>query len=236
MTSSSSTTRRTALKYGLGGALALVWAHRAGAQDQAAPAAQPAAPATAPAAPPAPPPTVVDLNAFSFDALSSAMRARAAAPWSEPARDLPQAIADLNYDSYRRILYRRDQTIWASEPLNFHLQAYFPGFLYKDTTRLFIGDGTRFQPQIFSGANFEFLAPLDPSTFQNIQLPGVAGFRLNYPLDRPDLYDELVSFLGASYFRALGMNNRYGLSARGLAINTATAAPESFRASRPSTS
>ncbi|RIX99263.1 glucan biosynthesis protein G [Aureimonas flava] len=210
----------------MGGTLALLWAHRAGAQqpaDPAAPVVQPPA-----AAPAAPPPTVVDLNAFSFDALSNAMRARAAAPWSEPARDLPQPIADLDYDSYRRILYRRDQTVWANEPLNFHLQAYFPGFLYKDTTRLFVGDGTRFQPQIFSGANFEFLAPLDPSTFQNIQLPGVAGFRLNYPLDRPDLYDELVSFLGASYFRALGMNNRYGLSARGLAINTATAVAEEF--------
>ncbi|KQQ80620.1 glucan biosynthesis protein D [Aureimonas sp. Leaf324] len=224
VTSSSFTSRRTALKYGLGGALSLLWAHRAAAQQPAAPGT----PAPAPAAPAAPPPTVVDLNAFTYDALSNAMRARAAAPWSEPPRDLPQPIADLDYDSYRRILYRRDQTIWANEPLNFHLQAYFPGFLYKDTTRLFIGDGTHFQPQVFSGANFEFLAPLDPSAFQNLQLPGVAGFRLNYPLDRPDLYDELVSFLGASYFRALGMNNRYGLSARGLAINTATAAAEEF--------
>ncbi len=167
VTSSSFTSRRTALKYGLGGALSLLWAHRASAQQPAAPGT----PAPAPAAPAAPPPTVVDLNAFTYDALSNAMRARAAAPWSEPPRDLPQAIADLDYDSYRRILYRRDQTIWANEPLNFHLQAYFPGFLYKDTTRLFIGDGTHFQPQVFSGANFEFLAPLDPSAFQNLQLP-----------------------------------------------------------------
>lgn len=229
VTRPSHLSRRTALKYGLGGVITLLWT-QARAQD---PQSQPAPGATPPAAEPAPaqpaaPPTAVDLNAFSFDALTAAMRNRAAQPYQEPANELPQPIADLDYDHYRRILYRRDQTIWANEPLNFQMQAYFPGFLYKAITRVFVGDGTHFQPQVFSGANFEFLAPLDPSVFQNIQLPGVAGFRLNYPIDRPDLYDEIVSFLGASYFRALGMNNRYGLSARGLAINTATTTAEEF--------
>ncbi len=225
VTRPTQTSRRNALKAGLGGTMALLLSGAARAQAPADPAAAAAPPVEA-AAPP--PPVNVDPGAFSFDALSAAMRNRAAQPYAEPPRDLPQPIQDLDYDSYRRILYRREQTVWANEPLNFQLQAYFPGFLYRDTTRLFVGDGTRFQPQVFSGANFEFLAPLDPSVFQNIQLPGVAGFRLNYPLDRPDLYDELVSFLGASYFRALGMNNRYGLSARGLAINTATSTAEEF--------
>lgn len=229
MTRPSYLSRRSALKYGLGGAVAALWAHR-GANAQEQPAANPApAPApTSPATPPAPPPTVVDLNNFSFDALSAAMRNRAEQPYEAPPSDLPQAIQDLDYDAYRRILYRRDQTVWANEPLNFHLQAYFPGFLYKDTTRVFVGNGQQFQLYPFSGANFEFLAPLDPSAYQGLQLPGVAGFRLNYPLNRPDIFDELVSFLGASYFRALGMNNRYGLSARGLALNTATSTAEEF--------
>ncbi|WP_244493534.1 MULTISPECIES: glucan biosynthesis protein [unclassified Aureimonas] len=228
MTRPSHLSRRTALKYGLGGVITLLWT-QARAQD---PQAQPAAPAPQgepqPAAAPASPPIHVDLNAFSFDNLSAAMRNRAAQPYQDPGNELPQVIQDLDYDHYRRILYRRDRTVWANEPLNFQMQAYFPGFLYKAITRIYVGDGTHFQPQVFSGADFEFLAPLDPSLFQTIQLPGVAGFRLNYPLDRPDLFDELVSFLGASYFRALGMNNRYGLSARGLAINTATTTAEEF--------
>ena len=41
-------------------------------------------------------------------------------------------------------------------------------------------------------------------------------------------FDETLSFLGASYFRALGAGNRYGLSARGLAVNTAISEPEEF--------
>ena len=47
---------------------------------------------------------------------------------------------------------------------------------------------------------------------------GFAGFRLLYPLNRPDVLDEVAAFLGASYFRFLGRKQRYGMSARGLAV------------------
>ncbi|WP_246160084.1 glucan biosynthesis protein [Aureimonas fodinaquatilis] len=217
------------MKYALAGVLSTLLSRSAFAQD-AEPAPVPAAPAEVPAAEAVAreAATVVDLNNFSFDALSAAMRNRAAQPYSPPPSDLPPPIQGLDYDSYRRILYRRDRTVWLNDPFNFHMQAYFPGFLYKATTRVHIGDGTRFSLYPFSGADFEFLAPLDANQFNELPLPGVAGFRLNYPLDLPDRFDELVSFLGASYFRALGMGNRYGLSARGLALNTATSVAEEF--------
>ncbi len=48
---------------------------------------------------------------------------------------------------------------------------------------------------------------------------GYAGFRLLNQLNRTDQWDELGSFLGASYFRLLGKEQRYGLSARGLALD-----------------
>jgi glucans biosynthesis protein len=63
------------------------------------------------------------------------------------------------------------------------------------------------------------------------QLPpdlGFAGFRVHYPLHTPAYKDELIVFLGASYFRVLGRNEVYGLSARGLAVNTAAAVGEEF--------
>src|SRR6185436_6965708 len=40
----------------------------------------------------------------------------------------------------------------------------------------------------------------------------------------------LVTFLGASYFRALGAGQRYGLSARGIAIDAAGGQGEEFPA------
>ena len=57
---------------------------------------------------------------------------------------------------------------------------------------------------------------------------GFAGFRLHYPLNTPKVFDEVIAFLGASYFRFLGANQKYGLSARGLAINVEGGDAEEF--------
>src|SRR5436190_1851723 len=57
---------------------------------------------------------------------------------------------------------------------------------------------------------------------------GFAGFRVHFPLNTAAYKDEALVFLGASYFRALGRGQRYGLSARGLAIDTAESTGEEF--------
>ncbi|MDP5008323.1 MAG: glucan biosynthesis protein G, partial [Glaciimonas sp.] len=66
---------------------------------------------------------------------------------------------------------------------------------------------------------------LDPATLKAL---GYAGFRVNYPLNNARKKDEMLSFLGASYFRALGKDQQYGLSARGLAIDTGLSSGEEF--------
>ncbi|MCW4115940.1 glucan biosynthesis protein G [Aurantimonas sp. MSK8Z-1] len=211
MIASSVSSRRTVLRLGLGTALATIFRDRADAQTP----------------PPAPPSAGIDLQNFSFDTLSAAMRQRATVPYVEPGT-LPQLLSDLSYDQYRLIRFREDHAVWRSDPLNFQIQAFYPGSYYRQTTRIYVGDGKAFQPLNFTPGDFEYLAPLDPTAFEGVQLPGVAGFRLQYPLERPNWFDELVTFLGASYFRALATGNRYGLSARGLAINTATSVQEEF--------
>lgn len=183
-----------------------------------------------PPAPPAPPPIAETrvIDNFDFEAFSAMMRKRAETPFVEAESGLPEALANLSYDEHRAIRFRPDHALWQGDPINFQLQAFYPGARVNNTTRIFLGDGKRFELKAFSGTDFEYRAPLDPTVFQGIDLPGVAGFRLHFPLQRPDYFDELVTFLGASYFRALGMGNRYGLSARGLAINTATQTAEEF--------
>jgi glucans biosynthesis protein len=47
-------------------------------------------------------------------------------------------------------------------------------------------------------------------------------------MNRGDKMDEVISFIGASYFRALGLGNAYGLSARGLAIDSGLPKAEEF--------
>ncbi|KAB0679709.1 glucan biosynthesis protein [Aureimonas leprariae] len=200
----------------------------AAAQDQPQPAdpAPAAAPGAVPGAAAGADGTVVEN--FDFDAFSAAMRQRSTQPFVENPIQLPEVLTKLTYDEHRAIRYIPDHALWRNDPINFQLQPFYPGALVRDTTRIFVGDGKRFQLQQFNGSDFEYRAPLDPSRFQNLVLPGVAGFRLHTLLEQPDYFDELVTFLGASYFRALGQGTRYGLSARGLAVNTATQTPEEF--------
>src|SRR5262249_49316825 len=52
--------------------------------------------------------------------------------------------------------------------------------------------------------------------------------RVHAPIRSKEYYDEVIVFLGASYFRAVGSEQVFGLSARGLAIDTATSWGEEF--------
>lgn len=64
-------------------------------------------------------------------------------------------------------------------------------------------------------------AALDPAL-------GYSGLRLRHELSKPGRFEEFMVFQGASYFRAIGSGQNYGLSARGLALNTGDADGEEF--------
>jgi glucans biosynthesis protein len=58
----------------------------------------------------------------------------------------------------------------------------------------------------------------------------LSGFRVRSRINSNKVWDEFLVFQGASYFRAVAKNLLYGLSARGLAINTAEPSGEEFPA------
>ncbi|MBF9033110.1 glucan biosynthesis protein D [Rhodobacterales bacterium HKCCE2091] len=165
---------------------------------------------------------------FSFDWLTEEMRAAAA---REPvtAAPLEGFFADLHYDDYHRIQFRRDRMRWAEPEADsrFRLNAFHVGWLYNEPVQMHeVVDGQAV-PMQFTTADFAY-GELNEDTPTALELPGVAGFRLLNALNRADHFDELAAFLGASYFRALGRGNRYGLSARGLAVNTGISGSEEF--------
>ncbi len=155
------------------------------------------------------------------------MRVAATQPHVEP-ENLTGFLGELQYDDYRSINFRTDRSRWADTDSMFRIQAFHLGWLFGAPVRLYdVTDGYVHEVR-FSTDDFEYRNELSTRVAAHVDLPGVAGFRLNFPLNRPDVFDELVAFLGASYFRALGRGNGYGISARGLAVNTATSAPEEF--------
>lgn len=146
-------------------------------------------------------------------------------PYQDMATALPDAFKTMGYDQWRGIRYRPDQALWAKEP--FSAQFFHPGFLYQYPVRINYIDNTGTYLMQYSSDLFRYDTPglkeLLPDKDNSY-----AGFRIHYPLNTTAYADELISFLGASYFRALGRNLRYGLSARGLAINTGAENGEEF--------
>ncbi|MBZ4421983.1 glucan biosynthesis protein [Myxococcus sp. RHSTA-1-4] len=165
-------------------------------------------------------------RAFTAATVVERARALAARPYEEPRRTLPEAYARLSYDAYRDIRYRNDKALFREAGLPFQAQFFHPGFLYPEPVRVNVVAGGRAEPVRFSPELYTYgsLVPAPPLE----KADGFAGLRLTHPLNRADHFDEVLSFLGASYFRALGKGNVYGLSARGVAIDTALPRPEEF--------
>src|SRR6185503_755387 len=117
------------------------------------------------------------------------------------------------------------KALWHGEGLPFEVQFFHRGWIFKDRIRVFVVDGGRASEVVYSRDLFSFDNTKPPPPDVNV---GFAGFRLHAPINRPDYYDEIGVFLGASYFRAVAKGQVYGLSARGLSLKTADPKGEEF--------
>lgn len=164
--------------------------------------------------------------AMDWDALGELARSRAQAPFQPVGDSLPEALAALNYDQMRRIRFQEAHSTWRGDGLPFEVQYFHLGNYQRRPVRLheLNPEGVRELPYRSELFDFDGVVS-DPRAWGDL---GFAGFRLLHPLNTPGKLDELVAFLGASYFRALGVGQQYGLSARGLAIDTVGGQGEEF--------
>lgn len=147
-------------------------------------------------------------------------------PFQAPPQRLPKALANLDYDQYREVRFRPEKAIWYKEDLGFELQLFPSAYIYRSAVSIFLVDGGRIRRLGANASLFDFGA-LQKSIPRGSQV-GFSGFRIHAPINRRDRYDEFMVFQGASYFRGLGKDHRYGLSARALALDTTGEAPEEF--------
>jgi periplasmic glucans biosynthesis protein len=166
---------------------------------------------------------------FDFDSFSARMKELAASEHQPPELLSSEFYKGLDYDGYRRVQFDVRKARWREDDHGYQVHAFPMGWLFQEPVAAYeIVDGTA-QPFEWSSDDFDFhFESSEQQAATEAPFPGIAGFRLNYPLNRPEVADELVSFLGASYFRALGRGNIYGLSARGLLINSWREGPEEF--------
>jgi glucans biosynthesis protein len=164
--------------------------------------------------------------AFGLDQVAERARVVASLPFEDPRGQIPRWLLDVSYDAWRKIRFRPEMAVWKERRIPFTLQFFHPGLYYDRRVVIHEVDASGVHPIPFSPERFDYADNEFASRVP--QDLGYAGFRLHYPLNKPEYQDELIVFLGASYFRALGRGLGYGLSARGLAIDTALPRGEEF--------
>lgn len=162
-----------------------------------------------------------------FEGIAGRARTLATRPWAPPdPRAVPEALARLEYSQFRDIRFNKDAALWVDQG-RFSVELFHLGFLYREPVIIHeVVDGKveplQYDPELFDyGKNEGLEEALRPTL-------GFAGFRIHYPINRAAYNDEVIAFLGASYFRMVGREQSYGLSARGLAVDTALPKPEEF--------
>jgi len=155
---------------------------------------------------------------FAYDDVVRRARELSEAPHDPTVQSLPAELAALDFDAWREIRFRGEKDPLGDPTKHFKLQTFHLGHLFQHPIQINLVKDRISEPMAYSADYFDY----GRTKFQK-PLPadlGYAGFRIHYPLNTATSSDELVSFLGASYFRFLGRGQQYGLSARGLAIGT----------------
>lgn len=164
-------------------------------------------------------PALGEAQPFSFDLLVQRAQALAAAPWQPDQVAQPEVLAQIDYDAHWRIRFRPEATVKVGEvPVQFfHLGTYF-----RSPVKISVVEAGQSREVVYDPRFFDM--PADSPARALTEGTGFAGFRLM----REDLKTDWISFLGGAYFRADGALRQYGLSARGVALNTGLSIPEEF--------
>lgn len=162
-------------------------------------------------------------NGFSWQQLQARAERLASQP-HQSADKVPKLLRTLTFDQWRSIRFKGSKALWPQT--RFRLRLDPAGYIYDAPVKVHLIENGESKPLAFDPAMFRH--DLDINGGKLPKDGGFAGVRLLHPLNHHKKFDEVLSFLGASYFRAVPPGGWYGLSARGVAVNTATQAGEEF--------
>jgi glucans biosynthesis protein len=165
-------------------------------------------------------------SGFGFSDVAALARSAAKAPFQEPKGRIPDYLLKLSDDDWRDIRFHPEHALWRGQGLPFEVEFFHPGGLYNRIVRINSVDARGVHPLAFSPGQFDY--GRNKFASQVPQDLGYAGWRLHYPINEPGRLDEVIVFLGASYYRAVGRHQAFGLSARGVAVDTGLPSGEEF--------
>ncbi|EKS7778913.1 glucan biosynthesis protein G [Edwardsiella piscicida] len=164
--------------------------------------------------------------AFSLDDVAAQAQKLAEQSYKAPKSNLPSEFRNMKFADYQQIQFNNDKLYWTGQKNPFRLAFYHQGMYFDTPVKINEVTATsvkeiKYNPDYFNFGSVKH----DKDAVKDL---GFAGFKVLYPINKAGKDDEIMSMLGASYFRVIGKGQVYGLSARGLAIDTALPSGEEF--------
>lgn len=159
---------------------------------------------------------------FSFDEIARQAEDLAKRPYEKPIVPSPNVLAEITYDEYQRIRYRPDKSLRLDRDGHYPVQLFHLGKYATEPVHIHVVEAGAAREVIYSSDLFDI-----PETSPARKLSAGAGFA-GFRIMADDLKTDWFAAMGASYFRTSGPYDQYGLSARGVAIDTAMPKKEEF--------
>lgn len=165
------------------------------------------------------------IQALAFDEVVGQARALATSEYTAP-EPAPQFLRDLSYSTYQSIRFQPESSVWRKSGSPFQIMMMQPGSVYSHAVELNVVDSEGVREIPFRKGDFSY-----PDEELEKRIPadlGYSGFKLTHSLESPESFDQFLVFGGASYFRSVGKGQVFGLSGRGVAVDTGLPSGEEF--------
>ncbi|MBB3974715.1 glucan biosynthesis protein [Hansschlegelia beijingensis] len=170
---------------------------------------------------------------FSYDGLKAFARNLAGKPYQPPAAPDPAIVQKIDYDAHGKIKFKPEDALYAESAGAYPITFMHVGRFFPKTVRMHaVADGQSreilYDPSLFDMPADSIARGLPP------QPSAFAGFWVREAKDQVTdkgdwkAREPFATFLGASYFRAIGAAGQVGMSARGVALFPAPGAAEEF--------
>ncbi|OCG33401.1 glucan biosynthesis protein G [Gilliamella sp. Choc4-2] len=165
--------------------------------------------------------------AFSYDDVVKKAEKLSKQAYEQPSKNIPSQLASLQFADYQKILFNHQKAYWKDQNTRFKLEFYHEGMYFDTPIKINEVVNNQVNEIKYDPSYFD-LSQINLGNLDTKNL-GFAGFKVHYPINSSNKTDdEIFTALGGSYFRAVGKNQIYGLSARGLALDTGEMSGEEF--------
>ncbi len=160
---------------------------------------------------------------FGFDQLRARASAMAHSGFHTPVRPAWDTVQTINFDVAQHIRYREENALWGGGPGTFPIRFFSLSETVPLPVAMNVIEGRNARRIVYRPRYFDW-----GDTGLGNKLPadmGFSGFRV---LNGRSTERDWLAFQGASYFRASGSDDQYGVSARGIAVDTGLSTREEF--------